>query len=265
MISSLAYVHPGASIGNDVTLDPFAAIQDDVVIGDGSHIMSNAVIMSGTRIGKNCIVFPGAVLGAIPQDLKFVGEKTTVEIGDNTTVRECVTINRGTVDKFKTVVGNSCLLMAYAHIAHDCILGNHVILANGVQLAGHVEVGDFAILGGLSGAAQFSRIGAHTYVSGHTVINKDVPPFIKAGRNPLSFAGVNSVGLQRRGFTPETINAILEVYRVLYNKGLNTTQALEYIQNKLPASAEKETIIGFISASSRGILKAFSKLDVDDN
>ena len=178
MISSLAYVHPGASIGNDVTLDPFAAIQDDVVIGDGSHIMSNAVIMSGTRIGKNCIVFPGAVLGAIPQDLKFVGEKTTVEIGDNTTVRECVTINRGTVDKFKTVVGNSCLLMAYAHIAHDCILGNHVILANGVQLAGHVEVGDFAILGGLSGAAQFSRIGAHTYVSGHKVINKDVPPFI---------------------------------------------------------------------------------------
>lgn len=265
MVSPHAHISPDAELGQNVRIDPFVVIHDDVTIGDNTHIMSNAVIMSGTRIGKGCVVFPGAVIGAIPQDLKFVGENTTVEIGDNTTIRECVTINRGTQDKWKTVIGSNCLLMAYAHVAHDCILGDHVILANGVQLAGHVEVGEHAIIGGLAGAPQFSRIGAHTYVAGHTVVNKDVPPFIKAGRNPISFAGVNSVGLQRRGFSNETINAILEVYRTIYNKGLNTTQALEYVTMQLPACKEKDQIVSFIKESKRGVIKLFSKSDIDED
>jgi UDP-N-acetylglucosamine acyltransferase len=265
MISKLAHISPGAQIGNNVKVDPFAVIHEEVVIGEGSHIMSGAVIMPGTTIGKDCMIFPGAVLGAIPQDLKFVGEKTTVEIGDRTTIRECVTINRGTKDRWKTVIGNDCLLMAYAHVAHDCFLGNNVILANAVQLAGHVEVGDYAIIGGLSGAAQFVRVGAHTYVVGDTVINKDVPPYIKAGRNPLSFVGVNSVGLQRRGFSPETINDIQEVYRNFYNKGLNITQALEFSRQELPASLEKDTILNFIEESKKGIIKILNKGDNDED
>ncbi len=264
MISPLAHISPDAVLGNNVKIDPFAVIHEGVRIGDDTHIMSNAVIMSGTVIGKSCLIFPGAVLGAVPQDLKFVGEKTTVEIGDHTTIREFVTVNRGTQDKWKTVIGSHCLLMAYAHVAHDCVLGDHVILANSVQLAGHVEVGDYAIIGGLAGAPQFARIGAHTYVAGHSVINKDVPPFIKAGRSPISFAGVNSVGLQRRGFTNETINAILEIYRTIYNKGLNTSQALEYTEQQLPPCSEKDLIVSFIKNSKRGIIKLFSKADIDE-
>ncbi|RYY68573.1 MAG: acyl-ACP--UDP-N-acetylglucosamine O-acyltransferase, partial [Chitinophagaceae bacterium] len=243
MISPLAHISSNAVLGNNVKVDPFAVIHEDVRIGDGTHIMSNAVIMSGTSIGKDCLIFPGAVIGAIPQDLKFIGEKTTVEIGDNTTIRECVTINRGTQDKWKTAIGSNCLLMAYAHVAHDCILGDNVILSNSVQLAGHVEVGDWAIIGGMAGAPQFSRIGAHSYVFGHTVINKDVPPFMKAGRTPISYACVNSVGLQRRGFSSESINAILEVYRNLYNKGYNTSQALEIIEKELPDCKERNLIL----------------------
>ena len=264
MISPLAHISPDAVLGNNVKVDPFAVIHDGVRIGDNTHIMSNVIIMSGTVIGKSCLIFPGAVLGAIPQDLKFVGETTTVEIGDHTTIRECVTINRGTKDKWKTVIGSHCLLMAYAHVAHDCVVGDHVILANCVQLAGHVEVGEYAIIGGLAGAPQFARIGAHTYVAGHSVINKDVPPFIKAGRSPISFAGVNSVGLQRRGFSNESINAILEIYRTIYNKGLNTSQALDQVEIQLPACAEKELIASFIKNSKRGIIKLFSKADLDD-
>src|SRR6476469_4513009 len=200
-IGSLAHIHPSATIGENVTVDPFAIIEGEVFIGEGTHVMSHATIMNGSVIGKNCSIFPGAVIGAIPQDLKFVGEKTTVEIGDGTTIRECVTVNRGTKDKWKTVVGKNCLIMAYAHIAHDCIVGDHVILANAVQLAGHVEVGNYAIISGLSGAVQFTRIGAHTYIAGNTVIRKDVPPYVKAAREPMSFAGINSVGLQRSKFS----------------------------------------------------------------
>src|SRR6185437_10268015 len=201
MISPLAHIHPNARLGKDVIVDPFAVVEDDVQIGDGTHIMSGAVIMKKVIIGKFCKIFPGAVIGAIPQDLKFNGEDTIVQIGDNTTIRECVTVNRGTKDKWKTVVGSNCLLMAYSHIAHDCILGDYVIIANSVQLAGHVEIGDHAIIGGMAAAIQCSKIGAHTCIAGGTEIIKDVPPFIKAGRSPLSYAGVNSVGLQRRGFT----------------------------------------------------------------
>ncbi|MEO6583449.1 MAG: acyl-ACP--UDP-N-acetylglucosamine O-acyltransferase [Ferruginibacter sp.] len=265
MISTLAHISPEATIGNNVTVDPFAVIQADVSVGDDTHIMSNAVIMSGTVIGKKCMIFPGAVIGAIPQDLKFVGEKTTVEIGDNTTIRECVTISRGTKDKWKTVIGKNCLIMAYAHIAHDCNLGDNVILANAVQLAGHVEIGDHAIIGGLSGAAQYTRVGAHTYIAGETAINKDVPPFIKAGRSPLCFVGVNTVGLQRRGFSTNTINEVLDIYRNIYNKGMNITQALDFIDVNFNSSAEKDSILSFIKASKKGIVKLSNKGDSDED
>lgn len=265
MISPLAHIHPNAKLGKDVTVDPFAVVEGDVQIGDGTHIMSGAVVMKKVIIGKSCKIFPGAVIGAIPQDLKFNGEDTIVQIGDNTTIRECVTVNRGTKDKWKTVVGSNCLLMAYSHIAHDCILGDYVIIANSVQLAGHVEIGDHAIIGGMAAAIQFSKIGAHTYIAGGTEIIKDVPPFIKAARSPLSYAGVNSVGLQRRGFTSERINGISEIYRNIYLRGLNISQATQIIEKELPESDEKTEILEFIKASKRGILKVSSKENLEEN
>lgn len=265
MISPLAYIHPSAIIGNNVTVDPFAVIEAAVSIGDNCHIMSHAIIMEDTIIGKDCKIFPSAVIGAIPQDLKFAGEKTNVIIGDNNTIRECVTINRGTKDLLKTEVGNNCLLMAYVHLAHDCIIGNNVILANTVQLAGHVTVGDFAIIGGMAAAIQFATIGAHTYIAGNTEIRKDVPPYIKAGRAPLSYVGLNSVGMQRRGFTTEKINEILEIYRNIYLRGLNTSQALEIIEKDFPSSAEKSEIVNFIKASKRGIVKGVAKGKSDED
>ena len=265
MISPLAHIHPDAQLGKDVIIDPFAVIEDDVIIGDGTHVMSHAVIMKNVRIGKSCQVFPGAVIGAVPQDLKFEGEKTTVEIGDNTTIRECVTVNRGTKDKWKTVVGNNCLLMAYSHIAHDCCLGDHVIIANSVQLAGHVEIGDYAIIGGNAAAIQFSKIGAHTYIAGGTEVIKDVPPYIKAGRTPLSYVGINSVGLQRRGFRSEKINGITEIYRNIYLRGLNISQATQFIEKELPESKEKTEILEFIKDSKRGILKVSSKENTNED
>lgn len=265
MISTLAHIHPNAKLGKDIIIDPFVVIEDDVIIGDGTHIMSHAVILKKVVIGKSCKIFPGAVIGAIPQDLKFNGEETNVEIGDNTTIRECVTINRGTKDKWKTVVGSNCLLMAYSHIAHDCTLGDHVIIANSVQLAGHVEIGDHAIIGGMAAAIQFAKIGAHTYIAGGTEVIKDVPPYIKAGRSPLSYVGVNSVGLQRRGFSSEKINSISEIYRNIYLRGLNITQATHFIEKELPDSEEKTEILQFIKDSKRGILKVSSKENGDEN
>lgn len=264
MISPLAHINPGANIGRNVRIDPFAVIHEDVSIDDDTHIMSNAVLLPGTKIGKSCLVYPGAVLGGIPQDLKFVGEKTTVEIGDHTTIRECVTINRGTKDKFRTVVGRHCLIMAYAHIAHDCLLGDHVILANAVQLAGHVQVGDYAIIGGLAGASQFARIGAHTYIAGQSAISKDVPPFIKAGKSPLGYVGINSVGLKRRGFSSDTINGILDVYRTLYYKNLNTSQAISSIEKEIPAFKERDEILSFIKESARGIIRSSGEETSDE-
>lgn len=265
MISPLAHIHPNASLGKDVIVDPFAVIEDEVKIGDGTHVMSHAVVMKKVIIGKSCKIFPGAVIGAIPQDLKFDGEETIVEIGNNTTIRECVTVNRGTKDKWKTVVGSNCLLMAYSHIAHDCFLGDHVIIANSVQLAGHVEIGDHAIIGGMAAAIQFSKIGAHTYIAGGTEVIKDVPPFIKAGRSPLCYVGVNSVGLQRRGFTSDRINSISEIYRNIYLRGLNISQATQIIEKELPESEEKTEILKFIKDSKRGILKVSSKEIMDEN
>jgi UDP-N-acetylglucosamine acyltransferase len=265
MISSLAHIHPAAQIGDNVTIDPFVVIHEGAIIGEGTHLMSHAVVMKNTVIGKSCKIFPGAVLGAIPQDLKFDGEETFVEIGDNTTIRECVTVNRGTKDKWKTKVGSNCLLMAYCHIAHDCILGDNVIIANSVQLAGHVDIGDWAIIGGMAAAIQFSKIGAHTYIAGGSEVIKDVPPYIKAGRAPLSYVGVNSIGLQRRGFTSEKINNILEIYRNIYMRGLNTTQATDFIEKEFPETEEKTEILNFIRESKRGILKVSAKDITDDN
>ena len=265
MISPLAHIHKDVQIGNNVTVDPFAVIEEGVVIGNDSHIMSHSLIMRNSILGKSCRIFPGAVIGAIPQDLKFDGEETFVEIGNNTTIREFVTVNRGTKDKWKTVVGNNCLLMAYCHIAHDCIVGDNAVIANTVQLAGHVEVGEYAILGGMAAAIQFARIGAHSYIAGGTEIIKDIPPYIKAGRHPISYVGVNSVGLQRRGFSSEKINGILEIYRNIYTRGLNITQATAFIENELPETEERNEIIKFIKESKRGILKAAAKGITDED
>lgn len=264
-ISPLAHVHPNAKIGNGVTIEPFAVIHDEVKIGENSHIMSHAVIMSGTTVGKSCVIFPGAVIGAIPQDLKFAGEKTTVEIGDHTTIRECVTINRGTKAGWKTVVGNHCLLMAYVHIAHDCILGNHVILANVVQLAGHVEVGDYAILGGLSGAQQFSRIGAHTYIAGNMQIRKDIPPYVKSAREPMSYMGVNVIGLTRSKFSKEKIQEISDMYHTLFVEKNTTSAALENIEKNFEPSVERDAILAFVRSSKSGIIRRPSKTNDEDN
>ena len=265
MISPLAHIHPNAKIGSNVQIDPFAVVYEDVEIGDGTHVMSHATIMDGSRIGKNCLIFPGAVIGAIPQDLKFVGEKTTAEIGDGTTVRECVTINRGTVEKYKTVIGTNCLLMAYSHIAHDCVLGNNVILGNSVQLAGHVYIDDWAILSGMAGAHQFTHIGAHTYIAGHTVIRKDVPPFIKAAREPLSYMGINIVGLQRRGFSKESITEISKVYHTLFVEKHTTSAAVQIIENDVAPGKEKDEILNFVKNSKTGIIKRPSKTSNDED
>jgi len=257
MRQPLSYVHPDAKIADNVVIEPFVSIDRDVEIGSGTWIGSNVTIMNGARIGENCRIFPGAVISAVPQDLKFDGEKTTAEIGNNTTIRECVTINRGTVAKGKTIVGNDCLLMAYVHIAHDVVLGNNIILANSVQVAGEVTIDDWAIIGGVSAIHQFVHIGSHTMLSGGSFIGKDVPPFVKAGRAPVSYAGVNSIGLRRRGFTNEKINEIQEIYRFLYQKGFNNKKAIERIEAETTASKERDEIIMFFTQSQRGMMKGY--------
>jgi len=257
-ISKHAIVHPNASIGNNVTIDPFSTIAEDVIIGDGCHIGSSVHIYGGARIGKNCKIFPGTVISAIPQDLKFGGEYSTVEIGDNCIVRECVTINRGTEYRETTKIGNNVLLMAYVHIAHDCLLGNHVILANAVNLAGHVEVDDNVIIGGMSAVHQFCKIGKHAFLSGGSLLAKDVPPFVKGARNPVSYAGVNSVGLKRRGYSNHQIHTIQDIYRKIFIEDQNITQAIKSIQDEIEDSEEKTIILDFITQESdRGIMKGY--------
>ena len=255
----LANVHPEAVIGANVIIEPFATVQKDVVIGDGSWIGPNAVIWEGSRLGKNVKVYPGASVSSIPQDLKFAGERTETFVGDNTVIRESVTISRGTIDKHKTVIGKNCLLMAYVHIAHDCIIGNNCIFANAVQVAGHVTIDDWAIIGGASALHQFVKIGAHVMLSGGSLVRKDVPPYAKAAREPLTYAGVNSIGLRRRGFTPEKINEIQEIYRLLFLKGLNTSKATEMIERDMPATPERDEILSFIGQSARGIMKGYTR------
>lgn len=257
MKQPLASIHPEAQIAANVEIGPFVTIQKDVVIGEGTVIHPNVTIMEGARIGKHCQIFPGAVISAVPQDLKFKGELTTAEIGDYTTLRECVTVNRGTASRGKTVVGSHCLIMAYAHVAHDCILKDYIILGNGTQLAGEVEIDDHAIISAHVLVHQFSRIGAHVIVGGGSRISKDVPPFVKMHHAKQAYAGINSVGLRRRQFSNEKINEIQSIYRLLFQSGLNNTKAVERIEADIAASPERDAIIGFVRSSQRGIIKGF--------
>jgi UDP-N-acetylglucosamine acyltransferase len=256
MISNLAFVHPEANIGKDVIVDPFAYIAGNVIIGDGTWVGPNATILDGARIGKKCRIFPSAVVSGIPQDLKFRGEDSTAELGDNTTVRECATVNRGTAAVGRTIVGSNCLLMAYSHIGHDCAIKDNVIIGNSTALAGEVDVDDWAILSAGTMVHQFARIGAHVMIGGGAKVRIDVPPFIKADRDPLSFMGLNSVGLTRRGFIKERIDEIHEIYRAIYQKGMNISQALEFVEAEFNSAPDRDYILEFIRKSERGIIRA---------
>lgn len=255
MISNLAHVSPNAILGENVRIDSFSTIFEDVEIGEGTHIHPNVTIYPGTRIGKNCEIFPGAVIGVIPQDLKFDGEYTTVEIGDYTKIRECVTIHRGTSDKLKTTIGSHCLLMTYVHVAHDCQIGNHVILASYVGLSGHVTIDDYAILEGKVAAQQFVHIGAHTFIGGASLVRKNVPPYIKAAREPMTFAGVNSVGLRRRGIEDSVVREIEDIYRAIYVQNNNISKGIELVKETLPDSPVRKEILEFIEKSDKGIIR----------
>lgn len=248
-------IHPDAKIADGVVIEPFVTVEADVEIGEGTWIGPTAFIGNGARIGKNCKIYPGAIVSADPQDKKYEGETTTTVIGDHTVIREFVTISRGTNDRHKTVIGSNCLLMAYVHVAHDCLIGDQVILVNSVQVAGHVVVNDWAIVGGGTVIHQFSRIGDHVIVSGASIVVKDIPPYIKAGKEPLAYCGINTVGLKRRGFTKEQMDHIQEIYRYVYLRGMNTSDALQAINAEVNPTAERDLITGFIKASARGIMK----------
>jgi len=255
MIDPMASVHPDAQIGKDVSIGPFTYVAGDVVIGDGAQLGPNITILDGARIGKHCRIFPGAVISAIPQDLKFSGEKTTAEIGDYTTIRECVTVNRGTIDRHTTRVGSNCLLMAYAHVAHDALIGNNCIIANSASIAGHVVIEDFVTLEGVVAIQQFITIGQHAFVAGGSLVRKNVPPFVKAAREPLSFAGVNSIGLRRRGFADETIQLLEDIYRIVFVQNTNISKALEEVRSRFPSSPERDLVLDFIRNSDKGVIK----------
>jgi len=259
MNQPLAYIHPDAKIARNVVIEPYSVIHQNVEIDEGTWIGPNVTIFEGARIGNNCKIFPNASIAAVPQDLKYDGEDTRVVIGDNTVIRECVTISRGTKDRWETTIGTSCLLMAYVHIAHDCIIGDNCILANAVQLAGHVLIDDFAIIGGASAVHQFVKVGAHSMISGGSLVRKDVPPFTKAAREPLSYSGINSIGLRRRGFEIEKINEIQEIYRNIYLRGLNNSKALDFLELDMKPSKERDDIINFIRNSDRGIMKGYAR------
>ena len=255
MIRNNIFIHKDSIIGKNSKIDPFSYIGEDVSIGDNCWIGNNVTLYPGSKLGNNVKVFPGAVISSEPQDLKFEGEKTTVEIGDNTTIREFVTISRGTNDRLKTSIGKNCLIMAYSHIAHDCIINNDCVIVNNVQIGGHVIVDNFAIIGGGTLIHQFSKIGAHTMIAGGSLVRKDIPPFCKAGKEPLSFKGVNTIGLKRRNFTSESINQIQNIYRIIYLEGRNTSQAINKIENDIKDSNEKKVVLDFIKNSDRGIIK----------
>ena len=257
MNQPLAYVHPGAKIAKNVVIEPFTTIHNNVTIGEGTWIGSNVTIMEGARIGKNCNIYPGSVISAIPQDLKYKGEETTVHIGNNTTIRECATINKGTEDRMKTVIGNNCLIMAYSHIAHDCFVGDGCVFSNNSTLAGHVTIGENVVLAGMVAVHQFVSVGRHAFVTGGSLVRKDVPPFVKAAREPLSYVGINSVGLRRRGFVSEKIREIQNIYRILYQKQYNNSQAAEIIEAEMEATPERDEILQFIRDSQRGIMKGY--------
>ena len=255
MHQPLASINPEAKIADDVVIGPFTTIDRNVEIGPGTRIGSNVTILEGARIGSGVTIFPGAVISAIPQDLKFRGEETTAVIGDNTVLRECVTGNRGTAAKGRTVVGSNCLIMAYSHVAHDCIVGNNVIISNATQLAGEVVVDDCAIIGGGSLVHQFCHIGSYIMMQGGALVNKDIPPFIKAAREPISYTGINSIGLHRRGFSAEAIACIQDIYRMIYASGLNVTDAVARVEAEVEPSPERNIILSFIRSSQRGIIR----------
>ena len=257
MNQPLAYVHPGAKIAKNVVIEPFTTIHNNVTIGEGTWIGSNVTIMEGARIGKNCSIFPGAVISAMPQDLKYQGEDTTVEIGNNTTIRECATINKGTSDRMKTVIGNNCLIMAYCHVAHDCFVGDGCIFSNNSTLAGHVTIGQNVVLAGMVAVHQFVSIGNHAFVTGGSLVRKDVPPYVKAAREPLSYVGINSIGLRRRGFDSDKIREIQNIYRLLYQRNYNNSQAASIIEAEMEATPERDEILQFIRDSQRGIMKGY--------
>lgn len=250
-----ANIHPDAKIGNNVVIEPFSTVYADVEIGDGTWIGPNVTIMDGARIGKNCKIFPGAVISAVPQDLKYAGEITTAIIGDNTIIRECVTINKGTSDRMTTKVGSNCLLMAYVHVAHDCKLGDNIILANCVNLAGHITIDDFAILEGMVAVQQFVTIGRHSFIAGGSLVRKNVPPYVKAAREPLSYVGVNSIGLKRRGIAEEIIKEIEDAYRFLYVMNDNTAKGVDSIQSNMKDTTTRNEILAFINTSEKGIMR----------
>ena len=259
MHRSLSYIDPQAKLAKNVVVEPFVTIEKNVEIESGTWIGSNVTIMEGARIGENCEIFPGAVISAIPQDLKFDGEDSLAIIGDNTIVRECATINRATKATGKTIVGNNCLIMAYAHIAHDCVIGNNAIVVNNVALGGHVEIGEHAIIGGITAVHQFIKIGKHCMVSGGSLVRKDIPPYVKAGREPLSFIGINSIGLRRKNFSEEEITEIQDIYRILYQKGNNNTQAVNKIEIDFKISEIRDEIISFVRNSGRGIMRGYNQ------
>lgn len=254
----LRNIHPEAKIGKNVTIEPFATIEKDVVIGDNTWIGPNACIMNGARIGNNCQIHPGAVVSGTPQDLKFEGEESTLEIGDNTIVREFCTLNRGTKANGTTKIGSNCLLMAYVHIAHDCEIGDHCVLANNATLAGHIIVGNWVTIGGKVAIHQFVKIGDHVMIGGGSLVRKDIPPYVKAAREPLSYVGVNSIGLKRRGFSADQIHRMQDIYRLLFVHGKNYNSALEVIREEVETSDEKERILHFLEQSERGVLKGFT-------
>lgn len=253
-IHTQAIVSPKAQIAENVTIGPFTIIEDDVIIGTGTHIASNVLIANGTRIGKECRIHHGAVLGTIPQDLKFRDEMTTLEIGDHNVIREFVTMNRGTHENMKTIVGNHCFFMAYVHVAHDCTIGNHVILANTVNMGGHCNIEDHAVVGGIVAIHQFTHIGRHSMIGGGFRVTKDVPPYILAGSEPLSYKGLNIIGLRRRNFTDQTIEMLDKAYHFIYHSQLNVSQALEKIKKEFQLTEEIKHVLEFIEESKRGII-----------
>jgi UDP-N-acetylglucosamine acyltransferase len=255
MISKLAFIHPDARLGENITVEPFAYISGNVIIGDGTWIGPNAIIMDGARIGKSCKIFPTAVISGIPQDMKFKGEDSTVEIGNSTTIREGSTVNRGTAAVGKTIIGDNCLLMAYSHIGHDCFIGNNCIIGNLSGLAGEVKIDDWAILSANTLVHQFTHIGGHVFLGGGSKVRIDVPPFIKADRDPLCFLGLNTVGLTRRGFEKERIDEIHNIYRAIYQNSMNFSQALEYVEKEFKPSPDRDYIIEFIRKSERGVIR----------
>ncbi|MFZ1749510.1 MAG: acyl-ACP--UDP-N-acetylglucosamine O-acyltransferase [Saprospiraceae bacterium] len=259
MISNLSYIHPTAILGEGVQVEPFAYIGQQVEIGAGTWVGPHATVLEGSFVGNNCKIFPGAVVGAIPQDLKYKGEKSTLIIEDNVTIRECCTLNRGTEASMTTRIGKGTLLMAYVHVAHDSFVGTNCILANNVNLAGHIEIGNQVIIGGLSAVHQFVKIGDHAMIGGGSLVRKDVPPYVKAAREPLSYVGVNSIGLRRRGFSNEQVNHIQDIYRILFVKGNNVKKAIDIIDATIQESPEKESIMDFLSKADRGLMKGFKQ------